>query len=1585
VSTTQERPGATADADALQAAIRARAPEGRGDAALAFAHMYVRRLDAGGLEPGAVALGAEIVSAFMHADARGAAPSAVRAFTPDDATHGYAPGVSVLQTNTADLPFLVDSVSAEVRADGIGIRRVVHPIVGFDRDGGGRITGVHHPKEGGRESVMHFELDRRLAPAELAALEDGVRRVLAEIARVVAHFDKLRDSIERMVAFAKAAGARYDADDIEDAEAFLHWLLDEHFVFLGYREYEIVDDGIWRVVDDSGLGLLVDHTKSNYATGKPLAEMSPALRERATEGELVVISRTNRESPIRRRERMDYIGVRKVNEAGEIVGEARLVGLFATLAYAEPASTIPLVSRKLQRIVEAEDLIPGSHDYKAAMRLFDSFPKTEVFGATTEDLRQEIIALLGVTGDQVRLLGRRGSDGRTATLIAALPRRRFDAALRRKLTKLVAERFGVEKVEAHEVLAEEDRVQYHVTVHSAAADLPAVDFVALEQELRELARTWDDGVRDALVARHGAERGAVLAARWLERFPEAYRAATPGQIAAGDVDGLEAMHEAALDFGVGLQDEAGRTRVALYKHGAKVELSQATRLLEDLGLRVIEELPTRLVDGGETWLQAFGVLGPGDAPLDLGFCGDRVAATLRAAWNGEIETDSLHRLIVLSDVNHRQVEVLRAYRRYRQRLGSRYTEGYQNDAIAANAELCAKQMRLFMMRFDPSHQRDEAAEQALREEILADLDDVVLLDHDRILRNQLGVIDATVRTTVYRKDRGAMAFKLRSAEVPTMPPPAPLYEIYVYAPDVEGIHIRGGMIARGGLRWSERADYRTEVFGLMRAQMTKNAVIVPAGAKGGFLLRNPPAAGQPLRDAIKAGYKKFIEALLDVTDNLVDDKVVHPPDVRVLDGEDPYFVVAADKGTATFSDTANAIAERRGFWLGDAFASGGSAGYDHKALGITAKGAWESVKRHFRQLGHDTQSAPFTVVGIGDMSGDVFGNGMLLSEQIRLVAAYDHRHVFIDPDPDPAVSFAERKRLFELGQAGPSSWDDYDRDKISAGGGVFPRTAKSIPLSPEARAALGVEDAEFAPTDLIRAVLRAPVDLLWNGGIGTVVKASTETDADAMDRSSDAIRVDAADLRVRVIGEGGNLGLTQRGRIEAASRGILVHADFIDNSAGVDCSDHEVNLKILVGMESGLDRSARDALLEDVTADVEAHVLYDSYSQAQILAHEVQVAAPRLYAYEDLMNALESSGLLMREIERLPGAEEISERRRAGAGLVLPELSVLLAYAKRDIADALLESQLLDDPVFEEDLRGYFPPKIVERFGAHVPAHPLRRELAATLVSNEVVNALGPTFVSRLQTEQGAAIDDVVRAYRIAIIATRARERWSAIEALDATIEPDLYWTLMRGVDMLVEGVARWELANAEEGAIRTVGEIGRDGFDTLWAVLPQLRTEEWRATAQATAADLVGRGAPEGLAQAHAMQPALVHAPDVIVASQRTGRSVEEVAATFFALGDHLRLEWLEDQVGGLAASGRMQRWAASALADDVLALRRLLGEAALTESPGAEPAAAVEAFFASRAERLERLRGFLRVLSAEDTDIAGLTLAMRQLRALV
>ncbi len=919
----------------------------------------------------------------------------------------------------------------------------------------------------------------------------------------------------------------------------------------------------------------------------------------------------------------------------------------------------------------------------------------------------------------------------------------------------------------------------------------------------------------------------------------------------------------------------------MVRRGDKAELSAVMPVLEDLGLRVVEERPTRLEQDDETWLQDFGVLGPDDAPLDLEACGDRVGACVTAVLRGAAESDQLHRLVVLTELGHERLEALRAYRRYRQRIGSRFTEAYQNEVIAQNAILTQRLVELFEMRFDPSVEPDAEAEQTLRAEITERLDAVVSLDHDRILRNQLGIIDATLRTNAYRPGRGALAFKLRSADVPALPQPAPMVEIYVDGRDIEGIHIRGGRIARGGLRWSERQDYRTEVWGLMRAQMVKNAVIVPTGAKGGFYLRHPPADPAALRAAVRSAYETYINALLDVTDDR-DGEVVVPPDgVRRYDDDDPYLVVAADKGTATFSDVANGIAQARGFWLDDAFASGGSAGYDHKLLGITARGAWESVRRHFREIGVDPERDAITAVGIGDMSGDVFGNGMLLSRSLRLIAAYDHRHIFIDPDPsDSERSWTERRRLFDLPR---SSWDDYDRALLSAGGGIFPRTAKRIELTDEIRAALSIDAAELPPTELIRAVLRAPVDLLWNGGIGTVVKASTESDADAQDRSSDAIRIDARDLRCRVVGEGGNLGLTQLARLEAAQQGVHINADFIDNSAGVDCSDHEVNLKILLGLlehdpAHPMDRAARDELLQEVTEDVTQHVLTNSFLQAQIITQEEHESAGSLLAYDDLMTELERSGMLDRRLERLPSSEELAERRAAGHGLLRPEIAVLLAMSKQHLADTLLQDDLLDDPALGVDLRASFPPRVLERVGDVVESHPLRRELIATAVANDVINTHGPTFVARRVTELGVPAAHVVRAQRIARDALGAVALWDRLEDL-VDIDAAAQWEAIKLVDEAVRISSRWvlrhqprvDIGNTVAAACAAADLVRED----VAGVLGENRAmaHEQRATALSEA------GLPDDLATEVALLGELVDVPALVVLDRQTGRGVRAVA----------------------------------------------------------------------------------------------------------
>jgi glutamate dehydrogenase len=868
---------------------------------------------------------------------------------------------------------------------------------------------------------------------------------------------------------------------------------------------------------------------------------------------------------------------------------------------------------------------------------------------------------------------------------------------------------------------------------------------------------------------------------------------------------------------------------------------------------------------------------------------------------------------------------------------------------------------------------------------------VTSLDQDNILRSLLGTIEAIVRTNAYVPGRTSLSFKLRSARVPEMPKPHPLFEIFVYSPQMEAIHLRGGMIARGGIRWSDRKeDYRTEVLGLMKAQKVKNAVIVPDGSKGGFILRRTPASPDELKAEVVARYVTFMQGMLDITDNLVDGEVVHPDLVRVHDGEDAYLVVAADKGTATFSDTANAVSLDYGFWLGDAFASGGSQGYDHKSLGITARGAWESVKRHFREIGIDVTGEPFTVVGIGDMSGDVFGNGMLYTPQIKLVCAFDHRHVFVDPDPDPASSFAERQRLFSTPG---STWADYDRSLMSAGGDVLDRAAKSVTLSPQARAALGLSEdvpAEMTPAEVIHHALQAPLDLLWNGGIGTYVKASAEGHTEVGDRANDPVRVNGAEVRARVVGEGGNLGFTQRGRIEYARTGGRINTDFIDNSAGVDTSDHEVNIKILLGLavqRGELTMDERNELMQACASDVVAHVLYDNYQQAQILSQEMEVSAQRVEAYEDLMQQLEAGdGELEREVEFLPSSDEMVERRAAAEGLVRPELAVLLAYAKRAIFDALVESDLPDSPYLAQDLRAYFPASIVERFDHLIDDHPLRRELVATIVANDVVNSQGITFVSRMVTETGASPADVVRAYRIARDVTGAVQRWSDVEALDGLIDPAIQNEVMTGVDWLVETTSRWYLVHASGQQLAEPVEDARASFEELSGVIDQIGPEAWREEHEHSARRLEAEGVPGPLARRHAFQAELVHGPDIITVSHTTGRTVLEVARAFFLLGERLQLDWLEKQVEAMPGGSRWQRWALQSMEDDLFTLRRTLAEVVLDECGGLPIDEAVDKFMETRDDALTRLQRFLRSLAVDGMgDLAQLTVALRQIRSLV
>jgi len=1569
----------------------------RAEAAAAFTRAYLRRAGGDYFDVHEEAeLVAQVSGLFEFAAARTGEDFVVRAFNPDAERDGYSLPVGVVEVAGPDMAFLVDSITNELDGAGIVTQRVFHPVMGVQRSATGELENVLPARTAvSRESIQHHELDRLLTADEIVGLEARLHAVLEDVANAVADFERMQGAVYRMIKIAREGTARYPADEVGEAVAFLEWLLDDNYVFLGYREYEVVgNDGSRsiRVKPGSGLGMLVDEGKSALAAPILMEELPPDLRARYEEGPLVVITKTNSLSRVHRRAKMDYIGVRHIGPDGSVIGEARLVGLLTSKAYMLQAGQIPVLRRKLQQIIEDEDLIEGSHSYKEVVQIFDSFPKDELFATPKQDVRDSIFGLIELQErQQVRLFVRNDLLRRNVSVLIVMPRDRFNAALRHRLQDLLVERYQGESIDYRLALGETDTARLHFTIWTGSGEVPAVSYEDLEAEVVALAKTWEERVAEILVERYGAELAAALREEWAGRFPEGYRTTVPLEIAAGDIGKLDELVQNADGRPVvGLQNDTrpgrGLTRLAVYRADGKLELSRIMPVLETLGLRVVEEVPTGLESGSlELHIHDFGVTDAQGGMLDLEAAGERVARSIVAVLDGAAEVDSLNRLILTAGLSHQQVTILRAYRTYWRRVSPGFTNDYINDAFAAHPHIAADLAALFGTRFGLDADVDREA--AIVASILNSLDDVSSLDEDRILRGFLQLILATVRTNAYRSGASSLSFKFRSAEVPAMPAPAPLFEIFVYGMDVEGIHLRGGAVARGGIRWStRREDYRTEVLGLMKAQMTKNAVIVPTGAKGGFVLRNPPTAPAEVRAAVEDAYRIYIQALLDITDNLVDGKATHPPGVRVHDGDDPYLVVAADKGTATFSDTANEIAAGYGFWLGDAFASGGSAGYDHKALGITARGAWESVKWHFRETGRDIMTEPFTVVGIGDMSGDVFGNGMLLSPNIKLLAAFDHRNIFIDPQPDPAASFAERTRLFGLVR---SSWEDYDPSLISAGGAVFSRAAKSIELSDEARAALDIQLRSGTPDEVIRAILAARADLLWNGGIGTYVKGSRESNEEVGDRVNDAVRVNASDLRCRVVGEGGNLGMTQAGRIEFAERGGRVNTDFIDNAGGVHCSDREVNLKILLGMaeERGeLDRAGRDALVTEVVDDVVEAILYENFLQAQMLAQEADGSAERLEAYEDLMRMLEDQSLLDREIEGLPSSDEMNERARSTVGMTTPELSVLLAYAKRSLRDWLLEAELPDGLMSADDVRSYYPPLVVERFGHLLDEHPLRRELAATIVANRVVDSEGATFVSRLMIESGAGAAQVVRAYRIARVVTGAGDRWDAIESLTGAVPLDVARRLMRGVDGLVESVARWHLAHPSQKAADAVIADSGEAFSELAATIAGIGPAQWREARTAAIAEWTRQGVPEDIAVRHVHQSDLVHAPDIITVARETRRSVHDVAELFMLTGPAFEIDWLEEQIQSLPAATRWHRRALQTVEDDLVLLRRQISERVLSESePSVDPAAALERYLVDRVHALGRLTRFMRDLAVDGVDdIAPVVVAIRQIRAL-
>ncbi|HZZ91438.1 MAG TPA: NAD-glutamate dehydrogenase [Usitatibacter sp.] len=1526
----------------------------------------------------------------------------LRVYNPRSEEHGWTSDHTVIEIVNDDMPFLVDSITMEVNRQGYTIHLFNHPLLTTKRDAAGELQSFAPPGgEGPQESLMHVEIDREIDPARLKQLADGIVKVLADVRAAWQDWNAMRGRMEALVQELQAPPAAVPAEEATEVSAFLAWAADHHFTFIGYREYELATAGgedQLKVVPGSGLGVLRREPSGGFSAS--FAELPKELRAIAREPKLLVLTKANARATVHRPGYLDYIGVKRFDANGKVVGERRFVGLYTSSAYHADARHIPLLRRKVARVVERSGFRQYSHSYKNLLTVLQEYPRDELFQVDEDTLFETAMGILRL-GDRrrTRVFVRRDVYGRFYSCLVFLPRENYNTDARVRIQEILKRHLDGTSTEFTVSLSEAVLARIHMLVRSRPGEAPNFDDRAIEADIARAIRRWEDDLKSCLIDSQGEEKATSLL-RGYGSFPVGYRDAVPPRAAVRDlefIEGLDAEHPFAVSLYRPAHADDHTLRLRVYRLGSPVPLSASLPVLENMGLEVLDESAWRLerAQGEAAFVHDFGLKSASAIPEVEAVKSITEEALTRVARR-EIDNDGFNRLTPVAALPPDDVVVLRAYAKYLKQAGFTFSQAYIEQTLAGHPAIAADLVGLFNARFEPARAagRDEAQKE-IEARIRERLNGVPNADEDRILRRYLHLVRATVRTNRWvRAADGSrkpyLSFKLVSAQVPELPEPRPLFEVWVYSTRFEAIHLRGGKVARGGLRWSDRPeDFRTEILGLMKAQMVKNAVIVPVGSKGGFVLKAAPPASEReafLREGQEC-YRNFLRGLLDVTDNLAGGKVVPPRDVMRHDADDPYLVVAADKGTATFSDIANSISLEYGFWLGDAFASGGSAGYDHKKMGITAKGAWESVKRHFRELGLDTQSQDFTVVGVGDMSGDVFGNGMLLSQHIKLVAAFDHRHIFLDPDPDPVKSFDERARMFALPR---SSWDDYDRSLISRGGGVHPRSAKTLAITPQVKKALEITADEMTPVELIRAILKAPVDLLYNGGIGTYVKASTQSNAEAGDRTNDPVRINGADLRCRVVGEGGNLGFTQLGRVEYAQGGGRIYTDAIDNSAGVDCSDHEVNIKILLGLieqDGELTEKQRNKLLAEMTEDVGRLVLADNYYQTQSLSVSGLRGEKLLDAQAAFIRALEKAGRLNRAVEFLPNDEEIAERRAAKQGLTAPERAVLLAYSKMAVFDELVASPLVDDDYVQSALVDYFPPALRQRYADAMPRHALRREIVATVVANTMINRTGAVFVHRMLEETGAAPADVTRAFILARDIFRLEPLWHEIDALDNQVPAQLQYELLVDVGRLLLRATLWFLRRRRERLpIARVLGIFQPGLDALGSQLPGILSEADRGAWSGTVDLLSSKGVPQPVAQRLASLDHYYAVLDVTEVALEQKKPIDTVAAVYFALAGALDLRWISQKIALLPTDTSWQALARNALRDDLSSQHRAItSSVAKLSREASDPAAMLAAWNERYGPAVVRLKTMMDELKRTPVlDLAVLSVLLRELRGL-
>ena len=1579
----------------------------------------------------ALTLAGTVKSHLGIAQQRTAGTAVIRVFNPTTETDGWSSARTVIQIVTDDMPFLVDSITSALVQRDIDIHLVVHPQVRVRRDESGRlletcdedwVAGDDEDSDVLNESWMLLTIDRESDEDRREELETVLKDVLSDVREAVEDWPTMRTKC--LVIAAELEGAPptdVDPGEVTQAVAFLRWMANNHFTFLGYREYSLEDTpqgDVIRPLNGTGLGMLREDPPAN----KPVTPLSEQSSRKARERGVLVLTKANSRSTVHRPAYLDYVGVRTYSPDGQTLGERRFLGLYASTAYTESVLRLPVVAEKVAGVLERSGLAPDSHTGKDLVEVLETYPRDELIQSSPDQLFETAMAVTQLQERRrTKLFLREDDFGRFVSCQVYIPRDRYNTGVRTRMATILKDTFGGESVEFTASVSERalSRLQFVVRVPNGEhiRTLDEKQRAELEHRLVEVSRNWSDRLGDGLRDRLGEVEGDRLLDKFGRGFPTGY------EETFAVVQGVADLHH--LDR---LGDEQ-RTSVALYRPADSpdnirrfklfridpLSLTDILPIFTDMGVEVVDEQPYEVTrsDGEPLHVYDFGLrvhnpeIWSGVSHEDLR---DLFESAVLAVWDRRAESDGFNQLVLAARLTWREVVILRTVAKYLRQTQATFSQSYFEDALVANPAIATDLVAFFEARFDPDRfdgeatQDRESAQDEIADRITSALDDVSSLDEDRIIRSFLSVMKATLRTNFFQTTQDGepkpyVSLKLNPQAIPDLPAPRPAYEIWVYSPQVEGVHLRFGKVARGGLRWSDRReDFRTEVLGLVKAQMVKNAVIVPTGSKGGFFAKQLPDPGVDREKWLEEGqsaYRTFISGLLDLTDNRVGTDIEAPERVVRHDEDDPYLVVAADKGTAKFSDIANGVAQSYGFWLDDAFASGGSAGYDHKGMGITARGAWESVKRHFREMGVDSQSENFTVVGVGDMSGDVFGNGMLLSEHIRLVAAFDHRHVFVDPDPVAAQSFEERQRLFDLPR---SSWDDYDRSLISEGGGVFSRSLKSIAITPQMREALGLPDdaTSMTPTELIHAILLAPVDLLWNGGIGTYVKASSEDQLSIGDRANDSIRVDGNELRVKIVGEGGNLGLSQLGRVEAALSGVRVNTDAIDNSAGVDTSDHEVNIKILLGdvvRRGDLTTEERNTLLASMTDDVAEHVLRDNYEQNVLLGNARAQELSMVPVHQRLMAWLEGRGELDRSLEFLPTDAEIAKRASDGVGLKSPEFAVLVAYAKLALKKDIIESDLPDDPYFEATLADYFPPPLRETYADELDKHPLRREIVTNSVVNSMVNRGGITFAFRAQEEAAGRPEQVARAFIVCREVFDLRGHVEAIEALDNALPTSVQTELYLEFRRLLDRAVRW-LLEARPTRLDITTEIER--FAPVVAELAPRIPELLQGTERERVLDQTARweaaGVPAELAASASVLLDSFSLLDVVDIASDLGHTPSEVAEVYFRMSERFGIDAMLTRVARLPRDDRWDALARGALRDDLYGVLEtftrnvfefdedLDGDGTVT------PEERIESWSQANADGVARSASQLTgIRSLEKPNIAALSVALRSLRSMV